>query len=237
MHDKWPPIAAWYTSTWNEILSHILHGWNFLCQSWQVMHGIYNACCGCVYFTFHGLIVSTSLKNEQGWGNLTLTISNITNVLYFLHDNGDERVNLLFLFTSILRHVVSIGSCQILACKDLSFGSLRRRDYHFNDFPNSFPCAVLLNANRVGSTGKRTRLGVQGDHSNFQIVRFPVGPAQSTFISLRATDSLITNVSLLMLIPKWVKTLSHNSSFGWFSAVLGGSVSGDGGSLGGLIRS
>ena len=25
-----------------------------------------------------------------------------------------------------------------------------------------FPCAVLLNANRVGSTGKRTRLGVQG---------------------------------------------------------------------------
>ena len=28
--------------------------------------------------------------------------------------------------------------------------------------PCSFPCAVLLNANRVGSTGKRTRLGVQG---------------------------------------------------------------------------
>ena len=27
--------------------------------------------------------------------------------------------------------------------------------------PILFPCAVLLNANRVGSTGKRTRLGVQ----------------------------------------------------------------------------
>ena len=45
--------------------------------------------------------------------------------------------------------------------------------------------SLLLNANRAGSTGKRTQLGVQGmvrgDSSIFQIVRLPVGPTQSAF--------------------------------------------------------
>ena len=80
--------------------------------------------------------------------------------------------------------------------------------------PSSFPCAVLLNANRAGATGKRnTPWGprqVRGDRSNFQTVRVPIGPAQSAFsdiawgnnigddgdqrwiVSLCAADSIIT---------------------------------------------
>ena len=82
--------------------------------------------------------------------------------------------------------------------------------------PSSFPCAVLLNANRAGATGKRTCLGgpwqIRGDRSNFQTVRLPDGPAQSTFsdiawgnkigdwrwiVSLCAADSLITKCESL----------------------------------------
>ena len=58
---------------------------------------------------------------------------------------------------------------------------------------------------------------VRGNHSNFQIVRLPVGLAQSAFsntawqneigdrqwaVSLHAADSLITNVSLLLSCPQ-----------------------------------
>ena len=49
--------------------------------------------------------------------------------------------------------------------KDLqsSLASLWHRDWYFSDeCPNSFPCTVLLNANRAGSMGKRTHLGVHG---------------------------------------------------------------------------
>ena len=49
--------------------------------------------------------------------------------------------------------------------KDLqsSLASLWHGVQHFSDdSPNSFPCAVLLNANRAGSMGKRTWCGVQG---------------------------------------------------------------------------
>ena len=41
-----------------------------------------------------------------------------------------------------------------------------------DDSPNSFPCAVLLNVNRVGSTGKRTLLGVQLGRSEATIQIF-----------------------------------------------------------------
>ena len=75
--------------------------------------------------------------------------------------------------------------------KDLqsSIVSLRHRDYHFNDdSPNSFLCAVLLNANRAGSTGKwtNTAWGPRQVRANLnlKIVRLPAGPAQSTFSSL-----------------------------------------------------
>ena len=58
-----------------------------------------------------------------------------------------------------------------------------------------FRSAVLLHANSLGSTGKRTRLGVRGmvrgDRSIFQIVRLPVGPAQSAFIVHSATNNSI----------------------------------------------
>ena len=72
--------------------------------------------------------------------------------------------------------------------------------------------------------GKQTQLGVQGmvwgDRSNVQIVRLPVGPAQSAFrdivqqnnlgigdalASLRAADSLITNVSLELFLTLCLK--------------------------------
>ena len=109
-----------------------------------------------------------------------------------------------------------------LFCKDLQWlalASLQYGDYHFNDNSlNSFPFAVLLNAIRVGSTDRRTRLGVQGmvwgEHLNFQMVRLPVGPAQSAYsdiawwneirnqqwtVSLHDRDSLITNVRIFNL--------------------------------------
>ena len=44
------------------------------------------------------------------------------------------------------------------------------------DHPISLQYAVLLNANRVYSTGKQPRLGVR---SKFQIVHLPVEPALS----------------------------------------------------------
>ena len=76
-------------------------------------------------------------------------------------------------------------------------------------FPNSFSCAILLNANRAGSTGKQTRLGVQcrseATVQIFKIVRLPIQGHtasrkeigdQRWAISLGAADSFITNVSL-----------------------------------------
>ena len=50
--------------------------------------------------------------------------------------------------------------------------SLLHGDYLYKaEPPILLPYAVLLNANRIGSMGKRARLGV---HSKFQIVRLPV---------------------------------------------------------------
>ena len=55
--------------------------------------------------------------------------------------------------------------------------SLQHRDYHFNDSPNSFPCAMLLDANRAGSMGKRTRLGVRGrSEATVQILKLYACP-------------------------------------------------------------
>ena len=65
------------------------------------------------------------------------------------------------------------------------------------------PHAVMLNVNRVGSTGMPTRLEVHCDGSKFQIVRLPVESAfrktgngyQHVTAGLHAPDPLITNVS------------------------------------------
>ena len=74
--------------------------------------------------------------------------------------------------------------------------------------PICCPYAVKLNANRTGSTGKRTRLWVRGDISKFQIVHMSIEPSLSAFgrtaygtgiadqqwsTSLHAADSLIKN--------------------------------------------
>ena len=57
-------------------------------------------------------------------------------------------------------------------------------------------------ANRAGLTGKRTRLGVQGRSEvtvlNFQIVRFPVGPAQSAL-----SDIAFTKWNLGSMLNRW----------------------------------
>ena len=62
-------------------------------------------------------------------------------------------------------HGSRLNQLQKIIFKDLHLPlvSLRHRDYGFSaDSHNSFPRAMLLNANRAGSTGKRTWLGVQG---------------------------------------------------------------------------